>query len=93
MIIRSALISFGLITGWLCIALLTMVSGTIATAAVPKGTILPKNVAIIDSSGPLLIIRSDDPDFVRELYRNGAPFVLPARKKTCLELQSLGRSS
>jgi hypothetical protein len=87
MIIRNAIIATMLIATWLCIALVVMLSGTIATAAVPAGTTLPKNISIIGKTNHLLIIRSDDPEYVQNLYATGALFVLPARQKTCLSLQ------
>ena len=74
---------------WLGVALLAMLPGSIATAAIPKtGIELPKDIAIIGATQHLLILRSDDPGYVRKLYAAGAPFVLPARQKTCLDLQS-----
>lgn len=72
---------------WVALALGAMLTGTIATAAVPKGTPIPPDIAIIGTAPGLLILRSDDPGYVQALYRNGAAFVLPARKKTCLDLQ------
>ncbi len=78
-----------LVAGWLGTALLAMLPGGIATAAIPKtGIELPDDIAIIGATEHLLILRSDDPAYVRKLYAAGAPFVLPARKKTCLDLQS-----
>ena len=74
--------------GWLAIALIAMLPGAIATAAIPNARIeLPEGVAIIGATEHLLILRSDDPAYVRKLYAAGAPFVLPARQKTCLDLQ------
>lgn len=84
---RKFCIIFTIFAAWLGLALIAMLPGTIATAAVPKGTLLPPNVAIIGTAPGLLIIRSDDPNYVRALYRNGAKLVLPARRKTCLALQ------
>ncbi|MEP3347105.1 MAG: hypothetical protein ABJN34_06180 [Litoreibacter sp.] len=84
---RPFLIICTLATAWFTLALGAMLTGTIATAAVPKGTRIPANVAIVGSAPGLFIVRSDDPDYVRDLYRNGAKLVLPARKKTCLALQ------
>jgi len=84
---RPFLIICTLVAAWLILALGAMLTGTIATAAVPKGTRIPANVAIIGTAPGLLILRSDDPDYVQALYRNGAKLVLPARKKTCLALQ------
>jgi hypothetical protein len=83
---RTALF-FTLATAWIALALAAMLPGTIATAAVPLTTKLPENVAIIGKTDLLLIIRSDDPNYVRDLYAMGALFVLPARQKTCLSLQ------
>ncbi|SFR34434.1 hypothetical protein SAMN04488002_0480 [Litoreibacter janthinus] len=85
---RPFLIICTLAATWFVLALGSMLTGTISTAAVPKGTHVPANIAIIGSAPGLLIVRSDDPDYVRELYRAGATIVLPARKKTCLALQS-----
>ncbi|SHF36100.1 hypothetical protein SAMN05444273_105265 [Litoreibacter ascidiaceicola] len=84
---RPFLIICTLAVAWVALALGAMLTGTIATAAVPKGTRIPANVAIIGTAPGLLILRSDDPDYVSKLYQAGAAFVLPARRKTCLELQ------
>lgn len=75
-------------TAWLGLALLAMLPGTITTAAVPSDTKLPDGIAVIGTAPGMIIVRSDNPDYVRELYRAGASFVLPARQKTCLALQS-----
>lgn len=85
---RPLLIICTLAAAWFTLALGAMLTGSIATAAVPKGTRIPANIAIIGTAPGLLIVRSDDPDYVRALYRNGAKLVLPARKKTCIALQS-----
>jgi len=85
---RPLLIISAITAVWLATALTAMLTGTIATAAVPKNTPLPDHVAIIGTAPGLLIIRSDDPNYVTNLYQNGAKFVLPARRKTCLALQS-----
>lgn len=81
------LIIGGVIAGWLGLALLSMLPGHIPTAAIPHGTPLPSNVSVIGTTKHLLIVRSDDTNYVRALYASGAKFVLPARKKTCLDLQ------
>ena len=88
MIIKTTAIGLTLIATWLTIALAVMLTGKITTAAVSIGTDLPENVAIIGKTKRLLIIRSDDPDFVRNLYNSGATFVLPARQKTCINWQT-----
>ena len=85
---RPLIIICAMIAAWFTLALGAMLTGTIATAAVPKGTHIPANIAVIGTAPGLLILRSDDPDYVRALYKGGAKFVLPARKKTCLALQS-----
>ncbi|MEM6406969.1 MAG: hypothetical protein AAF700_00985 [Pseudomonadota bacterium] len=87
--IRPALIGCALVASWLAIAAAAMLPGSIQTAMIPASTPLPKTVAILDRRGPLLIIQSDDPGYVRALYAAGAAFVLPARKKTCLDLQNV----
>lgn len=84
---RPLLIISAVAAAWLCLALGAMFTGTIATAAIPKGTSVPQDVAIIGTAPGLLIVRSDDPDYVSKLYKSGAAFVLPARRKTCLALQ------
>lgn len=67
-----------------------MLPGSINTAFIPAGSIkLPDTVALIDSAGPFWIIYSEDPNYVRALYKAGATLVLPARKKTCLNLQNV----
>lgn len=84
---RPFLIISTLAAAWLALALAAMLTGSIATAAVPKGTRIPPDIAIIGTAPGLLILRSDDPDYVAKLYAAGAAFVLPARRKTCLDLQ------
>lgn len=76
-----------MLVAWVTLALGAMLTGTIATAAVPNGTRLPPDIAIIGTAPGLLIVRSDDPNYVWALYESGAAFVLPARKKTCLDFQ------
>lgn len=85
---RPILIISAICTVWLTAALGAMLTGTIATAAIPKGTPLPHDVAVIGTAPGVLIVRSDDPGYVGKLYAAGAAFVLPARRKTCLALQS-----
>ncbi|MCY4337106.1 MAG: hypothetical protein OXC60_20860 [Litoreibacter sp.] len=86
---RAFMIGGALLTCWLTIAAAAMLPGSIQTAMVPAGTQLPETVAILDHRGPLLIIHSEDPGYVRALYAGGAAFVLPARKKTCVDLQNV----
>lgn len=84
---RHALILCTILIGWVGIAAAAMLPGSISTAMVPAGTRLPDGVALIDRRGPLLVVQSNDSSYVRALYAHGAAFVLPARKKTCLDLQ------
>ncbi|TDT73746.1 hypothetical protein BDE40_2521 [Litoreibacter halocynthiae] len=84
---RPFLIIVTLAVAWVALALGAMLTGTIETAAVPKGTRIPANIAVIGTAPGLLILRSDDPGYVSKLYQAGATFVLPARRKTCLDLQ------
>lgn len=79
---------------WLGLAILAMLPGTIQTAAIPatKASILDKlsqDISVIGARSGFLILQSDDPRYVRELYAAGAGIVLPARQKTCLSFQSL----
>lgn len=79
-----------ILLAWLTLAAAAMLPGSINTAFIPATTqALPENIAIIDRRGPLLIIYSDDPNYVTDLYKSGVKLVLPARKKTCLNLQRL----
>lgn len=87
MIIKHTALVLTMIVTWIGIALATMLTGSIATAAVPVSTKLPDNIAIIGRTNHLLIVRSTDPNYVKSLYQSGAIFVLPARQKTCLALQ------
>jgi len=87
---RRLIILMTLLSAWLALAAAAMVPGTIRTAVIPASTLtIPPNVAIIGKRGPLLVIYSEDPNYVRALYKLGAKFVLPARKKTCLNLQNV----
>lgn len=87
---KRLLILSTILASWLTLAAAAMLPGTINTALIPATRApLPKNIAIIDRRGPLLIIYSDDPNYVTDLYKSGVKFVLPARKKTCLNLQRL----
>ena len=85
---KRLLILSTILASWLTLAAAAMLPGTINTALIPatQGP-LPKNIAIIDRRGPLLIIYSEDPNYVTDLYKSGVKLVLPARKKTCLNLQ------
>ncbi|WP_298295404.1 hypothetical protein [uncultured Litoreibacter sp.] len=86
---KHLLILSAALLAWLTIAAAAMVPGTINTAVIPATTrALPDNVAIIGTRGPLLVVYSEDPNYVRNLYKSGVRFVLPARKKTCLNLQN-----
>lgn len=84
---RPALIITSLGLVWFGLALVAMLPGSIQTAAVPIGTMIPSGVAIIGRQSGFLILRSNDPKYVRELYAGGAWVVLPARQKSCLDLQ------
>jgi len=85
---KPFLICATILASWLTLAAAAMLPGTINTALIPATTqTLPDNIAIIDRRGPLLIIYSEDPTYVRALYKSGVKLVLPARKKTCLNLQ------
>ncbi len=87
---KHLLIPSAALLAWLTLAAAAMLPGSINTAFIPATTqALPENIAIIGTRGPLLIIYSEDPDYVRNLYRSGVPLVLPARKKTCLNLQNV----
>ena len=85
---RALLILTALTLGWIAVALLAMLPGSIQTAAIPSNTTVPENIAIIGTAPGLLIVRGSDPNYVQRLYKAGATFVLPARQKTCLALQS-----
>lgn len=85
---KRLLILTAIFAAWLTLAAAAMLPGTIPTAFVPQGTQVPAHVAILDQRGPFLVVHSEDPRFVRDLYAAGAAFVLPARKKTCLDLQA-----
>lgn len=86
---RKLALIFALTATWIGTALLAMLPGTIATAAIPNADIeLPASVSVIDVTDHLLILRSEDPAYVRQLYAAGAAFVIPARQKTCLDSQT-----
>ena len=81
-----------LVVSWVALAAAAMGTGRIVTAAVPfprEGFLanLPDGVAVIGRTDSAILLRSDDPDYVRALYAAGARIVLPARRKTCLALQ------
>ncbi len=87
---RHLIILPTLVLAWLAIAAAAMLPGSIQTAVIPATTkTIPPGIAIIDRRGPLLIIYSEDPDYVTKLYKSGTKLVLPARKKTCLTLQNV----
>ncbi len=87
---KQLLIPCAALLAWLAIAAAAMWPGSINTAFIPATTqALPENVAVIGTKGPLLIVYSEDPDYVRNLYKSGVKLVLPARKKTCLNLQNV----
>ena len=87
---RRLAILCALLTSWLALAAAAMLPGSIETAMIPATTkALPPGIAIIDRRGPVLIVQSEDPGYVRALYKAGAGFVLPARRKTCLSFQNV----
>lgn len=87
---RPLLIITTLLASWLALAAAAMLPGSIQTAMIPATTkTIPPGIAIIDKRGPLLIIYSEDPNYVTKLYKSGTKLVLPARKKTCLTLQNV----
>lgn len=71
---------------WIAVAAVAMLPGSISAAFVLAGTSLPQSVSVVGRRGPFLLIQSDDPAYVRQLYMAGAIFVFPARKRTCLNL-------
>lgn len=88
---KLALISI-VLASWLALAAGAMLPGSIQTAAIiaPSAQLLsalPDHVAIIDVRPGLIVVRSDDPTYVRALYGAGARLIIPARQKTCLALQ------
>lgn len=84
---QQVLIISSVCFGWLVLAIVAMLSGSIQTAAVPIGTKIPPGIAILGKQSGFLILQSSDPNYVRALYANGALVVLPARQKSCLDLQ------
>lgn len=90
MTIKRLLILPTALLAWLTIAAAAMVPGSIKTGFIPAGAItLPETVSVIGQRGPFWIVYSEDRNYVRALYKAGAPLVLPARKKTCLTLQNV----
>lgn len=86
---KRLLILSTVLLAWLTLAAAAMLPGSINTAFIPATTLpLPANISILDRRGPLLVIYSEDPNYVRNLYKSGVKLVLPARKKTCLNLQA-----
>jgi hypothetical protein len=70
---------------------LTLVPGTAqaVTVIMPKDslrTALPRNVSVISWGMYTAQLASNDPDFVRQLYKAGAVLVLPTLDAFCLSL-------
>lgn len=88
-------LSFVLIcAGWLAVAGIAGAIGRFDTLIVPVSTAdfpkqLSKNVSIVGQSGPFLIFRGDPEKLAPDLRAAGARLILPARAKTCLDLQGM----
>lgn len=86
-------LSFFLVTfAWAAVAAGAAWFGSFQTLAVPiskEGFLsrLGDDVAIIDFAGATPILISDQENFAQQLYKAGAIFVIPARKKTCVDLR------
>lgn len=81
-----------IVLSWLAIAASAMLPGSIQTAAIafPSTDLLanlPHHIAILDAGPHMLVVHSESPDYVRELYQAGAVLVVPARKTSCISFQ------
>lgn len=88
-------LSFALIcAGWLAVAGVAGAIGRFDTLIVPVSTYdfpkqLSKNVSIVGQSGPFLIFKGNPETLASDLRAAGARLTLPARAKTCLDLQGI----
>ena len=89
MIIKHFIYAIGLLCMWFFIAIGVAYSGATMTVAVPISTPLPPNISIVGKQNHFLLVRGENSNFVRDLYKHGASIVLPARQKTCLDLQAI----
>lgn len=81
-----------LLAGWLAVAAGAAGFGGLDTLIVPMGRDgfvgrLPDDVFVAGRAGPFLIFTGDGETLARDLRRAGALLILPARAKTCLDLQ------
>ena len=89
---RAAATVAVLIAGWLVAtaAVLALTEKAEAVIAIfpagPRGGGLPQDVAMLSWNGSVGRFIGRDSGYVRSLYRAGAIFVLPARRRGCLVL-------
>ena len=99
MTIRAVLIAIPIVVlGWLG----TLVTISLLTDAAPASVVLfpdqefinrlTPDMAVLSANRWSLILTSDEPDFARRLYRNGALVVLPAGLVGCIPLGDLKKS-
>ncbi len=94
---RRTTIVLAIIVGWFASASGIMLFSEAAPAAlvIVRGDSflknLPENVRIVRGGEHSMVLTSDDPGYVKDLYRAGAWFVLPARKSGCIDLRAIAR--
>lgn len=91
---RHAAALAGLAALWvaaMAVIVLVTEAGPAALAVVPGRSFvdaLPGDVRIVRGGGHVLVLASEEPGYVRRLYRAGALLVLPARKNGCLDVRA-----
>lgn len=84
-LLRLAIVSLGLFSGAVALSAVVFAATEKAPAALVIGLrSVPEGMALLRWDGPLAVVTSDRPGYVRRLYGAGALLVLPFRKNGCL---------
>lgn len=94
---RRTSIALAIVIGWFAAASGIMLFSEAAPAALvivrDDGFVrnLPEDVKIVRGGAHSMVLTSEKPGYVQDLYRAGAWFVLPARKSGCIDLRTVAR--
>jgi hypothetical protein len=89
---RMAAIAVGLVILWsaatAAILALTEEADAVTVVFPPRALMngLPEGVYVLEWDGPTAVLKGTRKGYVADLYRHGAPFVLPARAAGCMTL-------
>ena len=92
---KMCLVLIAIVFGWFGTMATVMVVSEIAPASiaiVSDATVLasfPRNINLMRSRKHALILTSNKPGYVRQLYQSGVWLVLPALRNGCLDLNGV----